>query len=106
MEHLKQAIHRLTNHLQEVLSYMELEQYPKALQATKVAIRELRNVATALAAIVVTSKMPANSVVVVPHGTRVVSSDDVTVAVGKDEVQIVANSDVRKGHGRRNPKTR
>src|ERR1700680_1548582 len=44
--------------------------------------------------------------VVVPHGSTVVSHEDVNVDVDSDEVRSVDKSEVRAGHGHDNPKTK
>lgn len=88
LETMKTSVHRLTDHLQCVMGYLETENYKKALECTKNAIKELRGLATLLSGTIIT--MPKHgSVVVVPHGTTVVESDDVTGTVHKDTVEVV-----------------
>jgi hypothetical protein len=102
---LKQSVHRLTNKLQAILGFLELEQYEKALKAAKETIAELHRMVAAIAGMCV--MLPKDgSVVVVPHGTRVVSSDDVNVDVDSDEVRVVGASSVRAGQGEHNPRTK
>jgi hypothetical protein len=50
--------------------------------------------------------VPKNGAVVVPHGSTVVSHEDVTVDVDSEEVQTVKQNEVRAGHGKDNPKTK
>jgi hypothetical protein len=50
--------------------------------------------------------VPENGAVVVPHGSRVVSYEDVNVDINSDEVQSVENNEVRDGCGNDNPKTK
>jgi hypothetical protein len=50
--------------------------------------------------------VPENGAVVVPHGSTVVSYEDVNVDVGRDEVRAVENNEVRTGYGNDNPKTK
>lgn len=99
---LKQQVHRITNLLQEVLGYLEIQEYIKALSAVKRTIRELRGLATQVSGLCDSQPLPEGSVVVVPHGTRTVSSEDVTVDIPPGDVAIVSESDVRKGQGKKN----
>lgn len=48
MEHIKAHVMRLTNIMQEVLSYLELEEYGKAYHSTKEAVQILHLIAKAL----------------------------------------------------------
>ena len=50
--------------------------------------------------------VPENGAVVVPHGSRVVSHEDVNVDVDSDEVRTVDKNEVRAGYGNDNPKTK
>ena len=50
--------------------------------------------------------MPEDGAVVVPHGSTVVSHEDVNVDVDSDEVRSVDKNEVRAGHGHDNPKTK
>jgi hypothetical protein len=50
--------------------------------------------------------VPKDGAVVVPHGSTVVSHEDVNVDVGSDEVRSVDKSEVRAGYGHDNPKTK
>ena len=105
MENLKQQVHRITNYLQEVLGYLEMSEYNKALNAVKKSIKELHGLAKQVSGLAI-GTMPKGGVVVVPHGTRVVSSEDVTIDIPEDGVAIVSESDVRKGQGKHNPRSK
>ena len=48
--------------------------------------------------------MPKDGAVVVPHGSTVVSHEDVNVDVDSDEVRTVDKNEVRDGYGNDNPK--
>jgi hypothetical protein len=50
--------------------------------------------------------VPKDGAVVVPHGSRVVSYEDVNVDIDSDEVRSVDKEEVRDGHGNDNPKTK
>jgi hypothetical protein len=50
--------------------------------------------------------VPRNGAVVVPHGSTVVSHEDVNVDVDSDEVRAVEKNEVRFGYGNDNPKTK
>jgi hypothetical protein len=50
--------------------------------------------------------VPKDGAVVVPHGSRVVSHDDVNVDIESDEVRSVDKDEVRAGCGNDNPRTR
>jgi len=50
--------------------------------------------------------VPKDGAVVVPHGSTVVSYEDVNVDVDSDEVGSVDKNEVRSGHGNDNPKTK
>ena len=50
--------------------------------------------------------VPEDGAVVVPHGSAVVSQEDVNVDVGSDEVRSVDKNEVRAGHGNDNRKTK
>lgn len=103
---ITESVHRLANKLQSALGSLELllDQYDRALLSTKEALPELRRITAAIEDFCV--MLPRDgSVVVVPHGTRVVSSDDVTEMVDSDEVRVVQLSQVKPGQGKRNRKT-
>jgi hypothetical protein len=50
--------------------------------------------------------VPHDGAVVVPHGSTVVSYEDVNVDVDRDEVRAVEKNEVLAGHGTENPKTK
>ena len=50
--------------------------------------------------------VPKDGAVVVPHGSTVVSYEDVNVDVASDEVRSVDRNEVRAGCGDDNPKTK
>jgi hypothetical protein len=45
---VKQLVHRMTNHLQLISGYLELEDYIKAMGKTRETIKEMHAVATSL----------------------------------------------------------
>ncbi len=115
------AHHQLTDKLQSVLSYVELDEIDKAIKHAKEVLSDLHrikahrhakssvtelnraNAALATSHVI----LPRNgSVIVVPHGSRVVSHEDVNVDVASDEIRVVGPSSVRAGHGTHNPKTK
>jgi hypothetical protein len=116
----RESVHRMGDKLQAILSYLELEEHDKAIKVAKEVQGELHRQKAIKAAREVTVqlthmknvmdshvKLPKHgSVVVVPHGTRVVSHEDVTEDVGADEVRVLDQSSVRVGHGTHNPKTK
>lgn len=117
VEQIKATVHRLTNHLQTVLGYLELEQYAKALAAVKTTIKELQGLAKQLSGFVVTHDVPPDKVVVVPESATivrvdpgkqssivvvpvdagVVHPDDVKNGVSPDKLHLVDRSDVKRG---------
>ena len=104
---VKESVHRMTNHLQLISAYLEMEDYAKALGKTKETIKELRALATSLTGLTnVAMTVPKDGAVVVPHGSTVVSYEDVNVDVDSDEVRSVDKNEVRSGHGNDNPKTK
>jgi hypothetical protein len=104
---VKQLVHRMTNHVQLISGYLELEDYTKALRKTKETIKELHALATSLTGLADGGMtVPEDGAVVVPHGSRVVSYEDVTVDINSDEVQAVDKDEVREGYGNDNPKTK
>jgi hypothetical protein len=104
---VKQSVHRMTSHLQLISGSLELEDYTKALRKTKETIKELHAPATSLTGLADGGMtVPENGAVVVPHGSRVVSYEDVNVDINSDEVQSVEKDEVRDGYGNDNPKTK
>jgi hypothetical protein len=104
---VKDSVHRMTNHLQLISGYLEMEDYTKALGKTRETIKEMHALATSLTGLAnVGMTVPEDGAVVVPHGSTVVSYEDVNVDVDKDEVQTVDKNEVLAGHGNDNPKTK
>jgi hypothetical protein len=104
---VKQSVHRMMNHLQLIGSYLELAEYKKAQAIMRETIKEIHALATSLdglASMVMT--VPQGGAVVVPHGSTVVSYEDVNVDVDSSEVRSVGKDAVRAGHGNENPKTK
>jgi hypothetical protein len=86
---------------------LELEDYTKALRKTKETIKEMHALATSLTGLADSGMtVPQDGAVVVPHGSTVVSYEDVNVDINSDEVQSVSKDKVRDGHGNDNPKTK
>jgi hypothetical protein len=97
----------MTSHLQLISGYLEMENYTKALGKTKETIKEIHALAASLTGLAnVGMTVPEDGAVVVPHGSTVVSYEDVNVDVDKDEVQAVDKNEVLAGHGNDNPKTK
>jgi hypothetical protein len=104
---VKDSVHRMTSHLQLISTYLEMEDYTKALEKTRETMRELHALATSLTGLAnVGMTVPQDGAVVVPHGSTVVSYEDVNVDVDKDEVRAVDRNEVLAGHGNDNPKTK
>jgi len=104
---VKESVHRLTSHLQLISSYLEMQDYAKALGKAKETVKEMHALETTLTGLAnVGMTVPKNGAVVVPHGSTVVSHEDVTVDVDSEEVQTVKQNEVRAGHGKDNPKTK
>jgi len=104
---VKESVHRMTSHLQLISGYLEMEDYSRALGKTKETIKELHALATSLTGLAnVGMTVPKDGAVVVPHGSTVVSHEDVNVDVDSDEVRSVDKSEVRAGYGHDNPKTK
>ncbi|HXO34589.1 MAG TPA: hypothetical protein VN901_19770 [Candidatus Acidoferrales bacterium] len=104
---VKEAVHRMTSHLQLMSGYLEMKDYIKALGQTKETIKEMHALETSLAVLAnVGMTVPKNGAVVVPHGSTVVSYEDVNVDVNSNEVRAVDKDEVRAGCGDDNPKTK
>jgi hypothetical protein len=104
---VKQSVRRMTSHLQVISSHLEMKDYDKALGRTKESIKEMHALEASLTGLAnLGMTVPENGAVVVPHGSTVVSYEDVNVDVGSDEVQAVAQNEVRSGCGNDNPKTK
>ena len=104
---VKESVHRMTSHLQLTSGYLEMKDYTKALGQTKETIKEMHALETSLTALAnVGMTVPENGAVVVPHGSTVVSYEDVNVDVNSNEVRAVDKNEVRAGCGDDNPKTK
>ena len=104
---VKDSVHRMTSHLQLISTYLEMEDYTRALGKTRETIQELHALATSLTGLAnVGMTVPQDGAVVVPHGSTVVSYEDVNVDVDKDEVRAVDKNEVLAGHGNDNPRTK
>jgi hypothetical protein len=104
---VKHSIHRMTSNLQLISGYLEMNDYTKALGRTKQTIKEMHALEVSLMGLAnVGMTVPKDGAVVVPHGSTVVSHEDVNVDVDSDEVRAVDKDDVRAGHGNDNPKTK
>jgi hypothetical protein len=104
---VKQSVHRMTSHLQLMSGYLEMKDYIKALGQTKETIKEMHALETSLTELAnVGMTVPKNGAVVVPHGSTVVSYEDVNVDVNSNEVRTVDKNEVRAGCGDDNPKTK
>ena len=104
---VKESVHRMTSHLQLISGYLEMEDYIKALGKTRETIKEVHALETRLTGLAnVGMTVPEDGAVVVPHGSTVVSHEDVNVDVGSNEVRSVDKNEVRAGYGEDNPKTK
>ena len=104
---VKQSVHRMTSHLQLMNGYLEMKDYSKALGQTKETLKEMHALETSLAVLAkVGMTVPMDGAVVVPHGSTVVSYEDVNVDVNSNEVRTVDKNEVRAGCGDDNPKTK
>ena len=104
---VRESVHRMTSHLQLISGYLEMEDYTRALEKTKETMNELHALATSLSGLAnVGMTVPKDGAVVVPHGSTVVSYEDVNVDVGSNEVWSVDKNEVRAGYGNDNPKTK
>ena len=107
LEAVKRSVHRMTSHLQLISSYLEMTDYTKALGKTRETMQELHALATSLTGLAnMGMTVPQDGAVVVPHGSTVVSYEDVNVDVDKDEVRAVDKNEVLAGHGNDNPRTK
>ena len=104
---VKDSVHRMTSHLQLISTHLEMGNFVKALEKTRETIKELHALATSLTGLAnVGMTVPQDGAVVVPHGSTVVSYEDVNVDVDIDEVRAVDKNEVRAGCGNENPKTK
>jgi hypothetical protein len=104
---VKESVHRMTSNLQLISGYLEMKDYTKALGKTTETIKEMHASETSLTGLAnVGMTVPHDGAVVVPHGSTVVSHEDVKVDVDRDEVRAVEKNEVLAGHGTDNPKTK
>jgi hypothetical protein len=104
---VKESVRRMTTHLQLISGYLEIRDYEKALAKTKETIQLLHALSTSLTVLANAGMtVPEDGAVVVPHGSRVVSYEDVSVDIDQDEVRSVEEREVLAGHGNDNPKTK
>ena len=107
LQSVKESVHRMTSHLQLISSYLEMEDYIKALSKTKETMKEMHALSVSLAGLAnMRMTVPKDGAVVVPHGSTVVSYEDVNVDVGRNEVRSVDKDEIRAGYGNVNPKTK
>ena len=83
-----------------------MKDYTKALENTRKTTKEMHALETSLTGLAKGMTVPHDGAVVVPHGSTVVSYEDVNVDVDRDEVRAVEKNEVLAGHGTDNPKTR
>jgi hypothetical protein len=84
-----------------------MKDYTRALGKTKETMKEMHALETSLTVLArVAMRVPQDGAVVVPHGSTVVSYEDVNVDVDRDEVRAVDKNEVLAGHGTDNPKTK
>jgi|SRR5580700_9366546 hypothetical protein len=104
---VKLSVRKMTSHLQLLSSYLEMTDYTKALAQTKETLREMHALESSLTGLAnLGMTVPEDGAVVVPHGSTVVSYEDVNVDVEMDEVRAVDKNEVRAGCGNDNPKTK
>ena len=88
LDAVKQSVNRMTSHLQLISGYLEMEEYTKALAKTRETIKELHALATSLTRLAnVAMTVPKGGAVVVPHGSTVVSYEDVNVDIDSEEAR-------------------
>ena len=104
---VKESVRRMTSHLQLISGYLEMEDYAKALLKTRETVKELHKLAESLTGLAIKAMtVPKEGAVVVPHGSTVVSYEDVNIDISSDEVRSVGKNEVRAGRGEDNPKTK
>ena len=100
LKSVKESVHRMTSNLQVISSYLEMENYAKALVKTRETIKEMHALETSLSGLAVAMTVPKYGAVVVPHGSPVVSYVDVDIdevrAVETNEVLAVTGPTIRK----------
>jgi hypothetical protein len=104
---VKESVHKMTSQLQLISGFLEIEDYKQALSKTKETIQLLHALSASLTLLASPGMtVPKDGAVVVPHGSRVVSYEDVNVDVESNEVRSVQENEVIVGHGDDNPKTK
>ena len=104
---VKESVHKMTSQLQLISGFLEMQDYKQALSKTKETIQLLHALSASLTLLANPGMtVPKDGAVVVPHGSRVVSYEDVNVDVDKDEVRAVDKNEVLAGHGNDNPRTK
>ena len=93
---VKQAVHRVANHIQGVLGWLELADYGKALISARDAGKALAGLLRTLYAMHAMT-VPRDGGLVVPHGTKILGPEDVNVSVTADEIRTVANCEIKDG---------
>jgi hypothetical protein len=107
LNEVKRSVYRMTSHLQLISSYLEMKDYIKALARAKESMKEMHVLEASLTGLAdVGMTVPENGAVVVPHGSTVLSHEDVNVDVDCNEVRAVDKNEIRAGHGADNPKTK
>jgi hypothetical protein len=107
LQSVKESVRRMTSHLQIISGYLEIEDYTRALGETRETVKVLHALAEGLTGMAnLGMTVPKEGAVVVPHGSTVVSYEDVNVDISSDEVRSVAKNEIRAGHGEDNPKTK
>jgi hypothetical protein len=104
---VKESVHRRTNQLQLISGYLKWRSSLRRWGRRGTTMKELHPLATSPTGLAhVGMTVPKDGAVVVPHGSTVVSHEDVNVDVGSSEVRSVDKNEVRAGYGEDNPKTR
>jgi hypothetical protein len=91
---VKQAVHRVANHIQGVLGWLELADYGKALISARDAGKALAGLLRTLYAMHAMT-VPRDGGLVVPHGTTILGHEDVNVDVADDEIMTVTHGEIR-----------
>src|ERR1017187_1102041 len=96
MDMIKQAVHRVANNVQGILSWIELADYDKALISARDAGKALAGLLKTLYGMRAMT-VPRGGGLVVPHGTKILGPEDVNVSVTADEIRTVANREIKDG---------
>ena len=95
----------MADRLTVAIGWLEQGHYDKVFVAVRDMGLELSRMAFAISHLCTT--LPKDGfVVVVPHGSVIVSHDDVTISVASDEVKVVPWASVRPGQGTANEPTK